>query len=61
MVTKRDLVACYPLVAAYVQNPAAANSVTELIIDLPSRRRPYTELNPTPPATRGAFVSRIRR
>ncbi|KAK4445287.1 hypothetical protein QBC34DRAFT_165623 [Podospora aff. communis PSN243] len=45
--TKEDVVACYPLVAAYIRNPEAANSVTELIIDLPSRHcYPYTKLSP---------------
>ena len=37
MVTKEDLVACYPLIAAYIENPAAATSVNDLILDLPGR------------------------
>ncbi|KAK0647142.1 hypothetical protein B0T16DRAFT_446940 [Cercophora newfieldiana] len=49
MVTTADLTACYALVAAYIQNPAAANSVTELIIDLHTDGRyPYTRLSRPP-------------
>ena len=47
MVTKKDLIACYHLVAAYIRNPSAADSITELIVDLPvSGKYPYTELSP---------------
>jgi len=52
MVTKEDLVACYPLLITYLRDPEAANSVTECIIDLPGRGSwPFAELSPPPPVT----------
>ncbi|KAK0624062.1 hypothetical protein B0T14DRAFT_565371 [Immersiella caudata] len=37
VVTKQDIAACCPLIAAYIKTPEAAKTVTELIIDLPDR------------------------